>query len=216
MAQAVAFQAVLLRLGCPPPAIQAITANGINTTQDLIGLTDKDIENVLKIIRTAQPPVVVPYVAQKRLNTLCYWVNRRTRMGESIEAALFSQAMLDQYARLSAFMDKEEDNAVKPPSEYKTGSKWKAFKEGAVAYFNSIRTFHHIPLAYVIRDQEVPDPTALYNSEHERLIAVTPLVGIEYEDDNGKVFDFLKSWTLNGPAWTWMRSFNNTRRCTKG
>jgi len=25
------------------------------------------------------------------------------------------------------------------------------------------------------------------------------------------VFDFLKSWTLNGPAWTWMRAFNTTR-----
>jgi hypothetical protein len=30
-----------------------------------------------------------------------------------------------------------------------------------------------------------------------------PLQGIEYVDDNGKVFDYLKSWTLNGPAWTW-------------
>jgi len=40
---------------------------------------------------------------------------------------------------------------------------------------------------------------------------VTPLTGIEYEDDNGRVFDLLKSWTVNGPAWTWMRSFNTTR-----
>jgi hypothetical protein len=36
-------------------------------------------------------------------------------------------------------------------------------------------------------------------------------VGIEFEEDNGRVFDFLKSWTLNGPAWTWMRAFNTTR-----
>jgi hypothetical protein len=51
----------------------------------------------------------------------------------------------------------------------------------------------------------------VYQPEHHRLIAVTPLTGIEYEDDNGRVFDLLKSWTVNGPAWTWMRSFNTTR-----
>jgi hypothetical protein len=48
------------------------------------------------------------------------------------------------------------------------------------------------------------------------LISITPLAGIEYEDDNGKVFDFLKSWTLNGPAWTWMRSHNATRNGRAG
>ncbi len=31
---------------------------------------------------------------------------------------------------------KEEDVVVKPPAEFKTGSKWKPFKEGAIAYFN--------------------------------------------------------------------------------
>jgi hypothetical protein len=35
-------------------------------------------------------------------------------------------------------------------------------------------------------------------------------VGIEFEEDNGKVFDLLKSWTRNGPAWTWMLAFNST------
>jgi hypothetical protein len=49
MAQTVAFQAVLQGLGCPPTAIQAISANGITTTQDLIGITDKDVEDILKI-----------------------------------------------------------------------------------------------------------------------------------------------------------------------
>jgi len=43
------------------------------------------------------------------------------------------------------------------------------------------------------------------------LISITPLQGIEFEDDNGRVFDLLKSWTINGHAWTWMRAFNSTR-----
>jgi hypothetical protein len=214
MAQAVAVTATLNRLGFSQAAKTFMNANGLNTTTDLIGLNDKDTAQILKIIRTAEPPVVVPCIAQKRLNIICYWVNRGSRLRETIEAASFNQAALDAYGRLMSFennQDEEPATQVKPPTEYKTGSKWKPCKEGATAYFNSIKGFHNIPLAYVIRDQENPDPNAVYQTEHHRLISITPLVDIEFEEDNSRVFDFLKSWTLNGPAWTWMRAFNTTR-----
>jgi len=121
---------------------------------------------------------------------------------------------LDTYGQLLSFKANQEEETsaqVKAPAEYKAGSKWKPFKEGAIAYFSSVKGAHNIPLAYVIQDREIPDPTAVYQTEYHRLISITPLAGIEYEDDNGRVFDFLKSWTLNGPAWTWMRAFNHTR-----
>jgi hypothetical protein len=92
---------------------------------------------------------------------------------------------------------------IKPPAEFKAGSKWKPFKEGANAYFNCIKG--------IIRDQEVPNLNQAYQSKHHCLIAITPLQGIKFEDDNGKVFDALKSWTLNGSVWTWMHAWNNTR-----
>ncbi len=75
MAQVIAFQAALQRMGFTQPAIAAITENGINSTQDLIGLDDKDVEQILKIIRTGPPPILVPYIAQKRLNIMCFWVS---------------------------------------------------------------------------------------------------------------------------------------------
>lgn len=43
-------------------------------------------------------------------------------------------------------------------------------------------------------------------SEHQR-----PLAGNDFKHDNGIVFDFLKSWTINGPAYPWMKQFNATR-----
>jgi len=112
----------------------ALNNNGLNTSVDLIGLNDKDIAQILNIIGTAAAPVVVPYIAQKRLNIFCFWVNRRTRLNESIEAGNFNQTALDIYGRLSAFevhQDEEASTHVKPPTEYKTGSKWRPFKEGA-------------------------------------------------------------------------------------
>jgi hypothetical protein len=84
-------------------------------------------------------------------------------------------------------------------------------KEGTIAYLNSIKGMHNIPLAHIIREDAAPPPNQVYQSEHHRLIAITPLLGIEFEEDNGKVFNLLRSWTLYGPAWTWMRAYNSTR-----
>ncbi len=35
--------------------------------------------------------------------------------------------------------------------------------------------------------------------------------GIEFHANNGKVYDFLQSLTLNGPAWSWIYAFQQTR-----
>jgi hypothetical protein len=56
--------------------------------------------------------------------------------------------------------------------------------QGRCAHFNSVKGAHNIPLAYVIREQETPDPNAVYQTEYQRLISIIPLTGIEYEDVN--------------------------------
>lgn len=76
---------------------------------------------------------------------------------------------------------------------------------------NAVKGKDDIPLAFVIREDAVPQPNQVFQSEHHRLIAITPLQGLEYEEDNGRVFDLLKSWTINSHAWTWMRAYNNVR-----
>jgi hypothetical protein len=129
MAQAIAFQAALQRIGFTPPAVVAMTANGITTTQDLLGLDDKDVEQILKIICAGPPPILVPYIAQKRLNIMCYWTSRRHCLNEPIDATLFNAAAIDTYGKMMTFETKEEDTIVKPPAEFKAGTKWKAFKE---------------------------------------------------------------------------------------
>jgi hypothetical protein len=213
MAQQVAYHAALSRIGFNAQAIAALQANGLDSVRDLINLEPKDIEQVLKIVRTGPPPLAVPFLAQRRLNIFCFWATRRNHLGEAIEPALFTQAAIEIYGTMMSISSAsaDEENIVKAPAEYKTGSKWKAFKEGAIAYLNGVKGRHDIPLAYIIREDAVPLPNQVYLSEHQRLIAIMPLQGVEYEDDNGRVFDLLKSWTLNGPAWTWMRAHNSTR-----
>jgi hypothetical protein len=45
----------------------------------------------------------------------------------------------------------------------------------------------------VIREQRHNDADDEYESEHQRLVSLTPLEGYEFEEDNGIVFDYLKS-----------------------
>jgi len=110
-------------------------------------------------------------------------------------------------------MNSEPDReiTVKEPIEFKGNVKWKPWKEGVISYFNSVLTKDFIPLSYVIRENETSDPDVQYDNEHQRLVAIAPLRGNEYKTDNGVVFDFLKSWTINGPAYPWMKQFSSTR-----
>jgi hypothetical protein len=130
--------------------------------------------------------MLVPYMAQKRLDIMCYWVNRCHRLQESINADEFTPLVAEAFANLMTFeMQEEETTTVKAPADFKPGSKWKPFKEGVIAYLNSIRGRDQVPLAYIIREREDLDPIALYDNDHQRLVAMTPLQGIEFADDNG-------------------------------
>jgi hypothetical protein len=57
-------------IGFGQPAIAALDVNGLSSVRNLINLSEKDVEQLLKI-------VVVPFLAQKRLNTFCYWAKKR-------------------------------------------------------------------------------------------------------------------------------------------
>jgi hypothetical protein len=118
---------------------------------------------------------------------------RRNRLNGPLAPALFDQDAIDTYGSMMALSTQEEELVVKPPREFKKDTKWKHFKESSIAYLNAVKGKYNIPLAYVVREEENPVPNAVYQSEHHRLIAVTPLDGIEFEEDNGCVFDLLKS-----------------------
>lgn len=77
VANVATFQDLLIHFSFSQEARTAIIANGLTTNQDLIGLKYKDIDNIMKIVHASRtPPMIVPYIAQKKLTTLAYWVNR--------------------------------------------------------------------------------------------------------------------------------------------
>jgi hypothetical protein len=186
---AAAFNQALTRIGFAAEPIAAINQNQITTTASLIGMDKDDIEQLMKIVRGGQgaPVINVPFLAQKKFKILCYWVNRRSRLGESIAPGQFNEQAVTNFGKLLAQENRDEEtDGVKEPAEFKAGSKWKAFKEGSLALFNTTLGMDRVPYSYVVHDQDEPDdPQAVYETEHARLIAITPHAGLEFEADNG-------------------------------
>jgi hypothetical protein len=204
------FLDALMRFQFSPAAIQAIATHGLTSVEQLIGLTPKDIENIMTIVRKSVPPIVVNYLSQKKLSIMTYWANKLHRLDEEIDAAAFTPAEIEKYGTMMN-SEPDKDTVVKEPQEFKGNVKWKPWKEAVISYFNSVLTKDLIPLSYILREQENPTQGAQYESDHQRLVAIAPLRGNEFKHDNGIVFDFLKTWTINGPAYPWMKQYSVTR-----
>jgi hypothetical protein len=99
----IAFTALLQRLGISAAISQSINDNGLTTTSDLIGVDNKDIENLFKIIRTSTtPPTLVPYISQK---------HRRHHLQEDILAAEFTPAAFNAFSTLLQLESQEEESS---------------------------------------------------------------------------------------------------------
>ena len=100
---------------------------------------------------------------------------------------------------------------VKAPEQFKKDTKWKSWRESVVTYLHSKTGQAGVPLAAILRDNELPVPGAIYATTHDELVECSILVGPEFAINNGAVYDLLHSLTLNGPAWSWVQAYQRTR-----
>jgi hypothetical protein len=149
------FLDALMRFQFSPAAIQAIATHGLTSVELLIGLTPKDIENIMTIVRKLVPPIVVNYLSQKNLSIMTYWANKLHRLDEEIDAAVFTPAEIEKYGTMMN-SEPNKDTVVKEPQEFKGNVKWKPWKEAVISYFNSVLTKDLIPLSYILHEQENP------------------------------------------------------------
>jgi len=100
---------------------------------------------------------------------------------------------------------------IKIPETFKKDTKWKQWKDSLTTYLYSKTGQASIPLAYIIRDNDVSTPGLIYPTVHDQLVSSVILHGAEYNTNNGVVYDLLQSLMLNGPAWSWINAFQRTR-----
>uniref|UniRef100_A0A8J9X558 Uncharacterized protein n=1 Tax=Phaeodactylum tricornutum TaxID=2850 RepID=A0A8J9X558_PHATR len=81
-----------------------------------------------------------------------------------------------------------------------------------VNYLSSVTGVNKVPLDYVVRkDDNVAAPDTEFETEHEKLVLLTPHTGTAFDKGNGKVWIQVKQLTVNGPAWTYVAPFEKKR-----
>jgi hypothetical protein len=70
----VAFNAALIRIGFSQDAVASINQNQVKVSENLIGMSKDDVEQLMKIIRGGHgvPVITVPFMAQKKFALFCY------------------------------------------------------------------------------------------------------------------------------------------------
>jgi len=74
---------------------------------------------------------------------------------------------------------------IKSPDPFKKETKWRQWKESLCTYLNLKIGQGGVPLAYILRENDVPQNQVPYRTVHEQLINCAILHGSEYNINNG-------------------------------
>ncbi len=100
---------------------------------------------------------------------------------------------------------------VNAPEAFKKETQWKIWKESLKTYLNAQFGQASIPPSYILRDDDLPPEELIFATVHDELLHTAILFGPELNINNGTVYDFLQSLTLNGPAWPWINIYQRSR-----
>ena len=216
--------ALSLRCGiAAATTLNAIVAQGYASMRDFREMTEEEIEFFVKAVNKlpqAAPGLPRPHIAYaaiKKLKAMRNWAVERQRLGIEIDHAAFTD---EECQRILARMDEEAffavNKPVTPPLPEKFtsfGMKWREFSESLKGHLNTVRGCMNIPLAYLLRDVEVPtaemmaaDAVAdMFSTTDERLMALVRLEGVEYQQDNRRLWDLLCPLIRGTAAWEYVK-----------
>jgi hypothetical protein len=101
------------------------------------------------------------------------------------------------------------------PGKFKDERKWPEWEKSFSNYLSVIPGVNGVPLSYIVREIENPDPDAVYTSFNDRLIARAPLTGQYFVADSRRVHQLLTGYLQGENTEAWIRSiakFQDGRR----
>ena len=197
---------------------ERLRAEGFDTFIDLNGMKEKDIRDLADSYtrRTvADGRAIFGLKRTRYLIGLVHWVQDFARVGETpsldgIEDAASFRAVLDiaSYRADVRKVEKEQSDTVSKaadPGKFKNERKWPEWEPAFVNYLSTLPGVNGVPLSYVVREKEVPDPGTEYNSFNEQAVACAPLTGPTFQADSRKAHQLLKSFLQTETAEQWIQ-----------
>jgi hypothetical protein len=105
-------------------------------------------------------------------------------------------------------VEKDRSDTVSKAADsgkFKNERKWPEWEPSFVNYLLTLPGVEGIPLSYVVREQETPEPGTEYGSFNEQAVACAPLVGPTFQADSCKVHQLLKSFLQTETAEQWIQ-----------
>lgn len=215
----------------------ALNTQGLESLEDFVALTEKDIDDICSNARKpggtipnpayqarnnpAAPPflpnagVQIGHVFVKRLKMLRFYLFHLRRVQRPFQAATATLDVITALYRMYE-QEQEEDETKDLPEKLTSVEKVRYTIENIDNYLIRKRGSSGAPLAYVVRESIAP-PNAAEDlgfglpSYSEEMIQRAPHDGIYYQQDNKLVWDVIRHVTHEGPGWSWVQAFQRTR-----
>ena len=193
---------------------------GFESLEDFVGLSKKDIREMLDgYKKRTQAQGRIPFVLRriKLLIGVMHWVQdqdrcyRNASTGNIADANEFRE-IIDisiQYAALRKVEDDQVDTISKSadPGKFKDERKWPDREPALVNYLSTIPGSYHVPLSYVVREQEDPDHDRDFGDDFfSEMIACVPLHGAHFRANSRRVHQLLKNFLVAETAEQWIKN----------
>jgi hypothetical protein len=155
----------------------------INSLEELKALDDDEITELLPIGSGSDYKLK----QVRAVKNLLYYLNHLDRIQRPFVLDDVTFETLEEMKVMRGF-EKEQKSRVAPYPPILDGTPPVII---ATCYLGQTYGGSGVPLTYVVRKQEDPDPDAVYTNVYEEMIARAPLTGFHFERDNEKVWYIL-------------------------
>ena len=215
--------------------VDALTAQGITSFDDLQMLEEDDVKKICQICRRpggslpdstddknnvtkggTDPGIAIPLMIERRLKMLWYFTQHCMNVNRNVTPTGATLVKLTETWRIKTRHEDDDCEDVPYPSKLTDVNQIREAIENVKFYLLKKRGCRGHPLAYVTREiSDVPtvsaDPGPATPSYDAELIRRGSQSGSTFEADNQSVWALLRHVTHGGPGWAWVMQHSITR-----
>ena len=215
----------LVLSGFNAQTIRCLVNQGFATPGNLLLATESELNSIATSV-AGNPPRNIPQVNmafmafKKKVKGLRFWADKRKRTGLDADAGNFTQedvisftAKCQEYNELK---DAAKDEDASKPDTLKKLTEWALWNESFHNYLRQNVGATKIPLIYLVarNKRDNPDKPLLpanFGTPTEYLIEATIFQGRHYDIDNPRFKRKLKSFTVNGESWSYIKRYERSQ-----
>jgi hypothetical protein len=200
--------------------IRYLVTQGFTTPNNLLLATESELNSMaMSVARNPprnMPQVNMPFMALKNLKGLRFWAEERKRTGFEAVAVDFTAAGVTAFTakcqEYNELKDAAKDEDASKPDALKKLTGWALWNESFQNYLRQILSAAKIPLIDLTRDARAnPEEPLDRGTPTEYLIEATIFRGRHYDIDNPRFYRELKSFTVNGEGWSYIKKYERSQ-----